>query len=253
MVAGEKKNPTRPQVAILAGGLGTRLRPITEKVPKPMVPVAGQPFLHWQLLDLKRQGYTQVLLLVAYLGEQVREHFGDGSRFGMQLSYAFEPEPLGTGGALKLALRQLEDEFVLLNGDSFLVAPLDEMVSAFRRQSCEALISSYDNHDPVPVITNLRVAEGQSAERIVLGYLKDGGPEKGFDRIDSGVYVMKKRLIEREPKDRFGLADLWPPLIASGRLGAYEVRERFYDIGTVERLKEFEEKVRDYFPHAISN
>ncbi len=235
------------QVAILAGGLGTRLRPITEKVPKPMVPVAGQPFLHWQLSDLKEQGFRRVLLLVAYLGEQVEQHFGDGRRFGLELEYCYEPEPLGTGGALKNALAQLDTEFILLNGDSFLKAPLSEMVRKFGGGDFEAMVSVYDNHDPVPVIPNLKVREGR-----VVEYEKDAGEARGFDRIDSGIYVMKRHLLEGRSESRFMLADLWPPLIAAGRLGAFEVNERFYDIGTVDRLREFEEKVRDYFPNSFT-
>lgn len=236
------------QVAILAGGLGTRLRPITEKVPKPMVPVAGEPFLHWQLLDLKSQGYSDILLLVAYLGEQVEAHFGDGSSFGMKIRYAYEPEPLGTGGALKHALDRLDDEFILLNGDSFLRAPLDRMVDSFFAHGFEAVVSVYDNHDPVPVIPNLKTSGA-----VVLDYQKDAGPAKGFDRIDSGIYVLKRKLVTEKAESRFMLADLWPNLISRKKLGAFDVRERFYDIGTPERLKEFEEKVRDYFPNSASH
>jgi len=235
------------QVAILAGGLGTRLRPITEKIPKPMVPVAGKPFLHWQLSDLKTQGFRRVLLLVAYLGEQVKQHFGDGREFGLEIEYCFESEPLGTGGALRNALPKLDLEFVLLNGDSFLKAPLGEMVRQFHFERFAAMVSVYDNHDPVPVIPNLKVFEGR-----VLDYEKDAGVARGFSGIDSGIYVLKRSLLEGRPESRFMLADLWPPLIVAGRLGAFDVSERFYDIGTIERLKEFEEKVRDYFPYSFT-
>ena len=238
------------QVAILAGGLGTRLRPITEKIPKPLVPVAGAPFLYWQLRDLASQGYEDVLLLVAYLGEQIEQHFGDGRDLGLRLKYAYEPEPLGTGGALKNALEFLEDEFILLNGDSFLRAPLTEM-SAWLG-SFEAVVSTYDNHDPVPVIPNIKT-ESVGARRRALAYEKDAGPAKGFREIDSGIYVLKRELVAKEPRSRFMLADLWTPLIPAGKLGAFPVRERFYDIGTPERLKEFEEKVHDYFPDTFEN
>lgn len=234
------------QVAILAGGLGTRLRPLTEKIPKPMVSVAGQPFLHWQLLELKAQGYFKILLLVAYLGEQIEAHFGDGSKLGLEIQYCYEVSPLGTGGALKNALPQLEDEFILLNGDSFLRAPLREMEQAFG--NVDALVSTYDNRVATPVIPNIKTDGSQ-----VVAYEKDAGPEKGFREIDSGIYILKRALIASEKREAFALADLWPPLIKSGRLGAFHVDERFYDIGTVERLKEFEEKVRDYFPHSVSN
>jgi MurNAc alpha-1-phosphate uridylyltransferase len=236
------------QVVILAGGLGTRLRPITETVPKPMVPVAGQPFLRWQLEDLKLQGYTRVLLLVAYLGEVVEKHFGDGHALGLEIQYAYEPEPLGTGGALKNGLAKLENDFILLNGDSFLRAPLDKLTQEYRAGGFDAVVSVYDNHDPVPVIPNIRV---QGAK--VTGYEKDAGLGKGFDQIDSGIYVLNRELVENGPDGKFMLADLWPTLISQGKLGAASVRERFYDIGTIERLKEFEEKVRDYFPHSASH
>jgi NDP-sugar pyrophosphorylase family protein len=234
------------QVVILAGGLGTRLRPLTEKIPKPMVPVREEPFLHWQLLDLKQQGYKRVLLLVAYLGEQIEAHFKDGSAFGLEIEYAYEPEPLGTGGALKNALPKLADEFILLNGDSFLHAPLAAMEEKLR--SSDAVVSTYDNRIPTPVIANLKIRD-----ELVIDYKKDAGQELGFDRIDSGVYLLKRRLIENYPAERFMLADLWPTMIAAKRLAAFAVNERFYDIGTIERLKEFEEKIGDYFPHAISN
>jgi NDP-sugar pyrophosphorylase family protein len=234
------------QVVILAGGLGTRLRPITEKIPKPMVPVRNEPFLHWQLLDLKQQGYRRVLLLVAYLGEQIEAHFGDGRKWGLEIEYAYEPEPLGTGGALKNALPKLDEKFILLNGDSFLHAPLGAMEECLG--TAEAVVSTYDNRVATPVIPNLKVREG-----LVIDYKKDAGREQGFDRIDSGVYLLKRDLVARYPDERFMLADLWPPLIARGSMAAFAVDERFYDIGTIERLKEFEEKIGDYFPHAISN
>jgi N-acetyl-alpha-D-muramate 1-phosphate uridylyltransferase len=233
------------QVVILAGGLGTRLRPITEKVPKPMVPVAGKPFLHWQLLDLREQGFRRVLLLVAYLGEQVEKHFGDGRDLGLEISYSYEPEPLGTGGSLKNAMAQLDDEFILLNGDSFLRAPLASMVERFHSGEFMAMVSVYDNRQPVPVIPNLKVKDGR-----VLAYQKDAGHD--FDLIDSGIYIVHRQLLEGRAESKFMLADLWPPLIQQGQMAGFLVTERFYDIGTVERLKEFEEKVRDYFPNSFT-
>jgi NDP-sugar pyrophosphorylase family protein len=234
------------QVAILAGGLGTRLRPVTEKIPKPMVPVAGKPFLHWQLRDLKQQGYTNVLLLVAYLGEQVEAHFGDGSAIGMKLRYAYEPEPLGTGGALRNAVDSLENEFILINGDSFLAAPLDQMTAAFGKSGCDAMVSVYDNRDRVPVIPNLKASGG-----IVTGYLKDADASLGYDKIDSGIYVMKRALVEQRPAGKFALADLWPALIERKKLGSFDVPTRFFDIGTPERLIEFENEVLRWYEERV--
>ncbi len=236
------------QVVILAGGLGTRLRPITEKIPKPMVPVAGHAFLHWQLQECLRQNYRRILLLVSYLGEQIEAHFGDGSAMGLEISYSFEKEPLGTGGALKNAVTQLEDDFVILNGDSFLRAPLLELEKFFNSSKALALISTYDNKMSTPVKENI-VSESNR----VLRYQKAGGREAGLELVDSGIYLMKKSLIENWPAIKFQIEELWPKLIEQQKLYSYPVDERFYDIGTPERLKEFEEKIHDYFANSLSH
>jgi NDP-sugar pyrophosphorylase family protein len=184
-------------------------------------------------------------LLVAYLGEQVEERFGNGSRLGLNIQYSYEPEPLGTGGALKHALALLEEDFILLNGDSFLRAPLDRMAQVFDTEDIDALISVYDNRIPVPVIPNIKLRD-----RTVLDYKKDAGRERGFEMIDSGIYVLKRSLVASydtgKISPKFQLADLWPPLIETGRLGGFLVPERFYDIGTPERLEEFENFVRTW-------
>lgn len=241
-------------IAILAGGLGTRLRPLTEKCPKPLVAVGGKPFLEWQLLEARRQGFKRILLLVAYLGEMIRDAFGDGSRLGLEISYAFEPEPLGTGGALKLAVSQLDSEFLLLNGDSFLRAPFAEMIAALRAQpQADALVSTYDLRETVPVPPNLRVQPiPESPLTLIQGYERGGAPERGFRFVDSGVYAIRRTVIESAPEGKFQLEGLWPGLIARGALCGYPVAERFYDIGDVDRLRQFEEKIRDYFPNPVS-
>ncbi len=242
----------KKQVVILAGGLGTRLRPLTEKIPKPLVEVANRPFLDWQLQDLKQQGYRDVLLLVSYLGEQIENVYGDGSHLGLSIRYSFETEPLGTGGALRLALPLLKETFVLLNGDSFLRAYLDAMVEYFEASDFLAMVSSYDLKEAVPVPANLKIADRGR----VVDYQKGAGQAAGFTCVDSGIYILRKALLEspdaqRYAHKRFQLEELWPELIQRRALGAFAVNERFYDIGTPERLKEFEEKVHDYFPYAF--
>lgn len=236
----------RKQVLILAGGLGTRLRPITEKCPKPMVPVWNEPFLHWQILDLKEQDYTDVILLVAYLGEQVKAHFGDGEKWGVRIQYVFENAPMGTGGAIRHAIEtlgdDLEEEFMILNGDSFLRAPLDDLAGFFDEGRFEAVVTTYDNAIPTPVPNNLKVRN-----QMVVEYEKGAGREKGFDCVDSGIYVVKKSAFlskaAKSLKVPFQLEDVLRPMMAARSYGAFPVANRFYDIGTPERLKEFEEFV----------
>lgn len=237
----------RKQVLILAGGLGTRLRPLTEKCPKPMVPVCSEPFLHWQILDLKEQGYTDIVLLVAYLGEQVRQHFGDGSKWGVRIDYVFEKTPLGTGGAIVNAVQELKDdlenEFMILNGDSFLRAPLDDIAGFFEEGRFDAVVTTYDNKVPTPVPNNLQVKN-----QMVVKYQKGAGLEHGFTCVDSGIYVVKKSIfMSNEIASRpvpFQLEDVLHPLMAVRTYGAFAVDSRFYDIGTPQRLEEFESFVK---------
>ncbi len=231
---------------ILAGGLGTRLRPITEKIPKPMVAVSGQPFLTWQLRECLKQNYKNVLLLVSYLGEQIQSHYGDGSSIGLSISYSFEGRPLGTGGALKNAFHELDESFFVLNGDSFLRAPMSELERSFDESGADALISTYDNRLKTPVKENLKVVDGW-----ITRYQKAGGTENGLEVIDSGIYLLKKSVISKITQEKFQLEDLWPDLIKRKKLFSVAVSERFYDIGTPERLTEFEEKIHDYFTNSL--
>ena len=235
-----------PQAVILAGGLGTRLKPLTDHMPKPLVPVRGRPFLEWQILDLKHQGVFHILILVSYLGEQIVDHFKEGESLGVKLDYCFEPEPLGTGGALVNALAQLEDAFILLNGDSFLHAPLKSMWDDFRSRHLGALVASYGNQPPTPVPNNLKTSAG-----LVRAYEKLAGLEKGFDSVDAGVYILRKSLLEGLSPQKFQLEELWPDLMTGDGLGCFPVLDRFYDIGTHDRLKLFEERLNDYFPNAL--
>lgn len=207
-----------------------------------MVPVCGEPFLHWQILDLKEQGYTDIVLLVAYLGEQVREHFGDGSRFGVSIEYSFESSPMGTGGAVRNAAELLEDHFLLINGDSFLRAPLDDLAGFFEDGRFEAVVTTFSNQPATPVPNNLKVKN-----QIVVGYEKEAGVAKGFECVDSGIHVLKKNLF-LDPtligREKFQLEEVLHPLISKRRYGAFSVDQRFFDIGTPERLAEFEDFVR---------
>lgn len=233
---------SKSQVVILAGGLGTRLRPITEKIPKPLVEVAGEPFLHWQLSEVALQGVTDVVLLVAYLGEQIEQTFGQGEELGLNIKYVYEKEPLGTGGALKNAYSVLADEFILLNGDSFLSAPLLEMLKTLHKSDNDVVMAVYDNEEPTPVPLNI-----QLSGNLVVKYDKNGGEGAGCTHVDAGVYAVRKRVLLRTEREKFQLEELWPDVIGESKLVAFPVDERFYDIGTPERIKEFEEIVSDYF------
>ncbi|NDG04710.1 MAG: nucleotidyl transferase, partial [Alphaproteobacteria bacterium] len=133
-------------VAILAGGLATRLRPITTTIPKALAEVAGHPFIHWQLQDLAVQGAHDVVMLVGYLGEQIEKEIGNGHQYGLNIRYVFDgPTLLGTGGALRQALPLLGDAFFVLYGDSFLQVNYQAVEAAFIKSGQRALMTVLKN------------------------------------------------------------------------------------------------------------
>jgi NDP-sugar pyrophosphorylase family protein len=235
------------QAVILAGGLGTRMRPITETIPKPMIMVAGKPFLQHQLELLRDAGIARALLLVAYLGEQIREYFGDGAKFGCNVSYSFEPSLLGTGGALKNAEAQLQNYFVLVNGDTYLAVDYSGLVGKFAEANCSALIVAYEKpaavsqHIPANILPNNL---GVDAEGVVTAYRKRD-PE-GLSHIDAGVMVLKKGILAGcVTGQKCSLEEeIYPNLIARGEMRAWVTREPFYDMGSPQGLAALEEKLK---------
>ena len=235
------------QAVILAGGLGTRMRPITETIPKPMIALAGKPFLQHQLELLSGAGCERALLLVAYLGEQIREYFGDGARFGCKISYSFEPTPLGTGGALKNAEAQLQDYFVLVNGDTYLGIDYRALVKEFAGANCSALIVAYEK--PAAISQGIPASLlpnnlGVHADGVVTTYRKRD-PE-GLSHIDAGVIVLKKEIFAGlPPRQKRSLEEeIYPSLIARGEMRAWVTREPFYDMGSPQGLAALEEKLK---------
>jgi NDP-sugar pyrophosphorylase family protein len=235
------------QAVILAGGLGTRMRPTTETIPKPMIAVAGKPFLQQQLELLRDRGIRRALLLVAYLGEQIEQHFGDGGAIGCRISYSYEASPMGTGGALKNAEEKLRDYFVLLNGDTYLTIDYRALVQRFEASNCSAMIVAYkkphlvSQEIPASLLPNNL---GVTADGVVTEYRKRD-PE-GLSHIDAGVIVLKKEILRNLPAgQKCSLEEeTYPRLIAQGEMRAWVTDEPFYDMGSSAGLAALEEKLR---------
>lgn len=230
------------QAVILAGGLGTRLGSIVKDVPKPMVQIHGRPFLHWQIEYLKHQGVTDVLLLVSTKAGVITEYFDKQPVQGVTVTYCHETTPMGTGGALKNALAQLQDDFFLVNGDSFLPISLPNMHRHSRVHAYPVTVAAFDDLHRVPVPANLKVKDLK-----VLAYTKGGGEEGNFNWVDAGVYAFKKDIVATWPDGKFDMESRYQDLIAEGKIGIFPVKTRFFDIGTPERLKVFEDHIHDYF------
>jgi NDP-sugar pyrophosphorylase family protein len=228
------------QAVILAGGLGTRLGCITKNIPKPMVLVAGKPFLEYQIVELQRQGFCDILLLVGHFSDQIQSHFVDGQRLHVSIRYSAETTPQGTGGGLKLAASMLQDEFLLIYGDSYL--PIDYRAVVARMATnldVTGVAVLYDNLEPTTVNNNVAMDE----YGYITKYSKDSHADADLQYVEAGVLVFRKTLLELLPTGRpVSLEqEVFPLLIARRHLIGYVTHQRFYDIGTPERLQMIED------------
>lgn len=227
-----------PPVAVLAGGLATRLFPITQKIPKSLVDVAGKPFVVRQLELLRRQGITRVVLCLGNLGEQVVAAVGDGSAYGVDIRYTFDgPTLLGTGGALKQALPLLDETFFVLYGDSYLDCDYRAIYDHFLHSRQAALMTVYHNVN-LWDSSNILYRDGG-----ILSYDKRNRTAE-MQHIDYGLGVLKRDVFESLPAGQaVDLADIYHQLLKQQQLAGYEVFNRFYEIGSHAGLAE----TRAYF------
>jgi NDP-sugar pyrophosphorylase family protein len=217
-------------VAILAGGLGTRLHPLTERIPKALVEINGEPFLAHQLRLLRAAGVERVMLCIGQHGERIREFAGDGARFGLVIDYSWDgPVLLGTAGAIRKALPLLGENFFLLYGDSYLPCPYREVAEAFHRAGQPGMMTVYRN-DGRWDTSNVEF----SGYRI-LAYDKRNRTAR-MRHIDYGLGVFERRAFAET--SNADLADVYAHLLGRGQLAAFEVRERLYEIGSIEGLQE---------------
>jgi NDP-sugar pyrophosphorylase family protein len=219
-------------VAILAGGLATRLRPITTTVPKSLLEVAGKPFIRHQLEYLKKQGITRVVLCVGHLGEMIEADVGDGSSFGLEVRYLRDGDKLlGTGGAVRQALPLLGTCFFVLYGDSFLPIDFKAVEEDFYNSGKPAIMTVMKNGNRWDT-SNVLYRDHQLIE-----YNKfNTRPEMQY--IDYGLGILCREVFEGcTDKESFDLAEIYHQLSLKGKLAGHEVNQRFYEIGSFEGLK----------------
>ncbi|MBI3880595.1 MAG: nucleotidyltransferase family protein [Verrucomicrobia bacterium] len=226
-------------VAILAGGLATRLKPLTEKIPKVLLPVAGKPFLTHQLALLRAQGVRRAVLCLGHLGEMVVQEFGDGAAHGVKLEYSFDgPVLLGTGGALKQALPKLGESFFVLYGDSYLPVEFAPIAEFFARSGKLGLMTVFENHGLYDT-SNVVFRAGEIAVYDKRARL----PE--MHHIDYGLSLFRAAAFADWPADKpFDLAEVMQRLVAQRQLAGFEVKHRFYEIGSHTGLAELEKLLR---------
>jgi len=228
-------------VVILAGGLATRMRPITENIPKSMVPVAGIPFIHYQMCFLKEQGADKVVLCVGHLGEQIEKYIGDGSLYGLDIVYSYDgPKLLGTGGAIMKALPLLGDAFFVMYGDSYLTCNLAKVEHSFLKRNSKAMLTVYQNNNQLDQ-SNIELISTIGCW--VLRYDKEK-PTGRMKYIDYGLGAMRSWVFEEYCYELNSLSEIYKRLSRCNLLMGYEVRNRFYEIGSKKGLADFEVYIR---------
>ena len=222
--------------AILCGGLATRLRPVTEKIPKSLIPIQGEPFIAHQLRLLRSRGLTRVVLCCGHLGEMIQDFVGDGSGFGLEVSYSFDGTPLlGTGGAVRKALLYLDKSFFVLYGDSYLKCNYQSIAASFHAANTLGLMTIYRNEGRFDV-SNVEADKG-----LIVRYDKRNR-SAGMQHIDYGLGVFSSTVFEAIPTGEVrDLAEIYQDLVGTGELAAYEVEERFYEIGSELGIRDLEQ------------
>jgi MurNAc alpha-1-phosphate uridylyltransferase len=220
-------------VAILAGGLSTRLRPLTEKIPKSLLEVNGEPFIAHQLRLLRANGVRLVVLCVGHLGETIRDMLKDGSAYGVEVDYAFDGASLlGTAGAVKNALPKLGDAFFVLYGDSYLVCDYAAIAQSFASSGKLALMTVFHNNGMWDS-SNVEFETGQ-----ILAYSKTNKTSR-MHYIDYGLGAFRAAAFDNVPAGQsFDLTRLYGDLLQARQLAGFEATQRFYEIGSPAGLEE---------------
>ncbi len=227
------------QVVVLMGGIGSRLADMTKSVPKPMLPVCGEPFFLYQFRLLLLAGFKKFLFLVGYHAEQIQDYFADGGRYGVQIDYCYDgPERLGTAGAVVQAYDKLDDSFLLLYGDTLLDIDYYEIVYRFylgKLKGRTSLMAVYHNEDRLDT-SNVNFKDGA-----IVKYNKKI-PTKNMHYIDYGISVFDKEVFAGfRQGDYIDLSDIQMKQASEKLVAACVVRKRFYEIGTPASLAYFEE------------
>jgi NDP-sugar pyrophosphorylase family protein len=223
-------------LALLAGGLATRMYPLTQKIPKSMLEVAGEPFIGHQLRLLRRKGIERVVLCAGHLGEQIAEYVGNGHQFGLEVIYSFEKDKLlGTGGALRKALPMLGDAFFIMYGDSYLDIDFKAVQDKFYQSHALGAMTVLKNNNQWDQSNIIYI------NNCIIKYDKKYR-EPAMQYIDYGLGILYKHVLAEWPADKkFDLAEVYQTLVQKKQLAGIEVQRRFYEIGSVSGLKETEE------------
>ena len=240
------------KTVIMAGGRGTRIASVNSEVPKPMIPLAGKPVLEYEIEALKRQGLTDILLIIGYLGDAIRDYFGDGSKvspvtgepFGVNIEYFVEEKPLGTAGALFALKDKLTEDFLLLNGDIIFDIDFTRFINAHKAGNGMATIITHPNNHPYD--SGIIVADENGK---VLNWLHKEDPRTWYrNRVNAGVHILSPKILDKfsfEEGEKIDLdRQILKTLIPDGLLYIYDTPEFIKDMGTPDRFYLIENDIK---------
>lgn len=256
------------KTVIMAGGKGTRIASVRNDVPKPMISICGKPILEYQIENLKTCGLTDIILVIGYLGDKIKDYFGDGSKFDVKIEYFIEDHPLGTAGAL-FKMPQLTEDFLLLCGDVIMDVDFNRFIEFHKSHKAWASLMSHPNGHPFDsslLVTEIevpRVKGGmpEDTHKVIRWMAKEDERTYYKNRVNAGIEIIspellketKKNFIPRHPEtpDKIDLdRDVLKPNIKSGRIFAYDTPEYIKDMGTPERYYEVENDIVSGKVHA---
>ena len=226
-------------IAILAGGLATRLGSLTSEIPKSLIEINGRPFIDWQMDQLVTAGYSSFVFCLSHKSNQIQNHVGDGTRWGVDIQYSFDGDiQLGTGGAIKNALPILGENFAIIYGDSFLPINLSEVEDKFLESEALGLMTIYANNGQFDQ-SNVEYSDGNMinySKVIRNSYMR---------HIDYGLTYLRAQAFDRfQESNTFDLSDVYSQLLRIEELRGFEVFERFYEIGSYQGIADFSEFLR---------
>lgn len=227
---------TIKQAVILAGGQGTRLRPLTLKTPKPMIKIQGKPFLEYIIKLLKNNGVERVLILTGYLYEQIEDYFKNGKEFGLSISYLYSPVEDETGTRIRKAKELIDDTFLLLYGDNYWPLRLDQLFAFYEKINTQGLVTVYSNIDNYTKNNTLVNDKG------LIEVYDKSRQTPGLNGVDIGFFILKKNILKTLPKENFSFEKVvLPRLISDKQLSGFLTYHKYYGLSNLQRIPVIEE------------
>lgn len=223
------------KVIISAGGKGTRISSIANDIPKPMIKIGGKPVLEHELENIRKQGFTDILITIGHLGHVIRDYFGDGSKLGIKIEYFEEKEPLGTAGALYYLKDKLTEDFLLLNGDSIMDVNFNRMINFHKEHKADVTLLTHPNSHPYD--SALIIADSNT-HKVIQWMNKEEERTVYKNRVNAGVHIISPKVLEGMHPGKTDLdREILKPLVSTGNVYAYDSPEYIKDMGTPERYR----------------